>query len=211
MELSLAAIASQQFDATATAEEWVTLEMLDATTGEILVFDPAIDYWMGVKYLGTNTVTIGFDATYDNLLALDGFANTFMDFPYLILNDFPDGINGNLADLGSFTDFGNTLAIGYYISPFTTNTEELTLDAAVNIYPNPASDVLFADIQLETPADVLNYSILDAEGKVLYNMETQNVVDYLAKFDVSDLASGTYYLRLNDGNKVQTKSFIVVK
>ncbi len=212
MELSLAAIASQQFDATSTAEEWVTLEMLDALTGTKFVFDPTVDYWIGVKYLGTNTVTIGFDATYDNLLALDGFANSFSDFPYLILNDFPDGINGNLADLGSFTDFGNTLAIGYYISPVgSVNTEELTLEANINVYPNPASDVLFADIQLEEQVDVLNYSILDIDGKVLYNMETQNVMDYLAKFDVSELASGTYYLRLNDGNKVQTKSFVVAK
>jgi len=212
MELSLAAIASKVFDATATAEEWVTVEMLDATTGGTLVFDPAAQYWIGVKYLGVNTVTIGFDATYDNLLALDGFANSFMDFPYLILNDFPDGINGNLADLGSFTDFGNTLAIGYYIQPFmTSSTEEVALDATVNVYPNPASDVLFADIKLDEVAEVLNYTILDIDGKVLYSMETQNVDEYLAKFDVSELASGTYYLRLNDGNKVQTQSFVVVK
>ena len=211
LELSLAGIASKQFDATSTNEEWVTLELLDALTGTQFVFDPTVDYWIGVKYLGINTVTIGFDATYDNLLALSGFANSFSDFPYLILNDFPDGINGNLADLGSFTDFGNTLAIGYYIRPVDVSTQEVELDATVNVYPNPASDVLFADIKLDEQADVLEYAILDVDGKVLYSMETQNVQDYLAKFDVSQLASGTYYLRLNDGNKVQTQTFVVVK
>jgi len=212
MELGLAGIGSQVFDGAATNEEWVSMEILDANTGARIILDTETTYWMGVKYLGTNTVTIGFDASYNNFLALDGFANSFADFPYLILNDFPDGINGNLADLGSFTDFGATLAIGYLVTPILFgSTDAPALGADVSIYPNPASDVLFADITLIEPADQLLYSVLDINGKVIFSKKVTNIDNYLAKLDAADLAAGTYYLRLIDGNKVQTQSFVIAK
>lgn len=74
----------------------------------------------------------------------------------------------------------------------TWNTE------AVQVYPNPVVDVLnVSDLGDAT------FDVLDSRGAV-----AKNVAPMAGRMDVSDLASGFYFIRCQSGGKVQTISFL---
>lgn len=90
------------------------------------------------------------------------------------------------------------------------NYPQITLDAKV--YPNPTADKLTLSIGSSVGAN--NYSPLPIRA-TLYNtngqhIRTLNVAGAQTDIDMTDLSSGTYYLRVTD-DKQTLKTFKVVK
>lgn len=82
----------------------------------------------------------------------------------------------------------------------TTGTEEIDLEAAIKLYPNPTSSVITVE---NIPSGVERYSITSITGQVLTEATTNNAQQ--TTIDVSSFASGVYFLRLDNGT---TKKFI---
>jgi len=81
----------------------------------------------------------------------------------------------------------------------------------ISVYPNPASDELTINYQLEKSA-VVNIYLIDLQGKqhvVLHN-ETNAMGIQTESMDISHLPPGVYFLRLQAGNNVVTKKIIKV-
>jgi len=81
----------------------------------------------------------------------------------------------------------------------------------ISVYPNPASDELTVNYQLEKSA-VVNIYLIDLQGKqhvVLHN-ETNAMGIQTESMDISHLPPGVYFLRLQAGNNVVTKKIIKV-
>jgi hypothetical protein len=74
----------------------------------------------------------------------------------------------------------------------------------ISILPNPAKQII--TINLLSQAKKGTIEIFDANGKRVYT----NVFEPNSKksIDISKLAAGTYYVTLNDGNKLQSVKFI---
>lgn len=74
-----------------------------------------------------------------------------------------------------------------------------TLDN-LNIYPNPANDVLF----IETPSSG-NLKIYDINGKMVLNKNLENLKN---EIDISELVAGTYLLRFDSDGSTKTLPLI---
>lgn len=79
---------------------------------------------------------------------------------------------------------------------------------AVNLYPNPAKGFSNLIIDLNNPSQVA-VSISDASGRIVHKVEFvgfKGVNQH--KVDLSKLAGGTYMVKVNAGNEVQTISLV---
>lgn len=86
------------------------------------------------------------------------------------------------------------------------NFDDLAADFAV--FPNPtAGPLTLVSRNLDTYTDGVQYQILDNTGKVV---RFDRVVDDNLTLDVSDLASGAYYLRVLNGQKQVAKFQVAV-
>lgn len=75
--------------------------------------------------------------------------------------------------------------------------------ADVSIYPNPASAAIF--VKNAENADI---QVFDVLGKLILS---QNNIPMDAQLNVSQLQAGTYFMKIQKGNSVSTKKFLVVK
>jgi hypothetical protein len=67
---------------------------------------------------------------------------------------------------------------------------------AISIFPNPAANTLFVQIQNDTKCTI---QLLDITGKLI--SETKNVYNTTEPINVQQLASGTYFIKVIDGKE----------
>ncbi|MEO8109670.1 MAG: T9SS type A sorting domain-containing protein [Ginsengibacter sp.] len=78
----------------------------------------------------------------------------------------------------------------------------------VNVYPNPAREFSTVNIDMESEASVI-LSLTDASGKILQKSQFNGFKGLNQKrVELSNLASGSYMLKVNAGNETQTVSII---
>lgn len=79
---------------------------------------------------------------------------------------------------------------------------------SVNIYPNPANDV----VNIQTPGNVQPHSLKitfrNAAGQIMNTQKLSANSSPNIKFDIGDWPAGIYWLRYTDGNTVCRKIFI---
>ncbi len=113
------------------------------------------------------------------------------------------------AVIETFTAGGNTLTQGFHQTNLTlVAIENVELFAEITIYPNPTSELVNIDIPQNY--NLLDINMFDVTGKLLKNQA--NAYGKVA-FDVSSLATGTYYLQVINPKNEQTKTFklIIIK
>lgn len=131
------------------------------------------------------------------------------------------GHNTQTAEL-----FGNVLGIGTHDVSVTvdqsgctgvSNSFVLTVDACagieefgdltIDVYPNPSNGQIVLDITGES--DGLMLQVVDMHGKLVYSDSTGAIASGLRKtVDLTSLASGMYFLKLDNGSSSATKKII---
>lgn len=109
-----------------------------------------------------------------------------------------------------FTGFDETPSIGVFFSsgaPVTVNNLPNTLEGQLSLYPNPATEVLQVEVQLENTADV-QYIITDVSGRVVYYDKSNQVNQEIVTVDVSNLAAGVYMVTAQTQQGVTTQKFV---
>ena len=92
-----------------------------------------------------------------------------------------------------------------------TNVEKLDLAIETNIYPNPASDIINIDLNLNESREFVIISMYNADGRLV---KAEKYVDISRKninLNVSDLPSGIYNLRLSTEKGYTTQKVSVIK
>ncbi|HLP63528.1 T9SS type A sorting domain-containing protein [Flavobacterium sp.] len=115
------------------------------------------------------------------------------------------------TDLGGFIlrqDGGaSTPSISFDELRVATTTPDLFLSVAqneiagLNVYPNPANNVLFIETELN---DVKNIAIYDLLGKQVLNTTTAST-----EVNVSNLNSGLYIVKITEAGKTATKKLVI--
>lgn len=81
-----------------------------------------------------------------------------------------------------------------------------------DVYPNPVRDVLYLDYSLARSGQT-TMTVIDELGRnvstLLSEFRTEGV--YAREFNTSQLRTGSYYIRLEQGGAVSTKKFVIVK
>ncbi|RLD22162.1 MAG: hypothetical protein DRI54_08595 [Bacteroidetes bacterium] len=123
----------------------------------------------------------------------DPFGLTDFDFMQPMAPEFADLDNDGDLDLlagryGVFTD-----GILYYENIEPTGIKDLDQDVSLQLYPNPAKDIL----RIDTDQEIESIEMVDILGKMVLRSENSN-----STISVSDLSPGLYTVRVtfSDGN-----------
>ncbi len=83
--------------------------------------------------------------------------------------------------------------------------------SSVKVYPNPTTDVLNINYDLQADAQV-QINVLDMSGRSLMNSKaTATAGRNASKLNVSNLKAGIYYVQMNTGEEQIVKKFVVIE
>jgi hypothetical protein len=89
---------------------------------------------------------------------------------------------------------------------FTTQTvgiDNITLANSINLMPNPADN--YIELTINSNVEVKEAVVYNAFGQMIQKVELN---DNHARIDLSDMAAGMYFVRVNSDNVSATKKFI---
>lgn len=133
----------------------------------------------------------------------------------------PAGVVDLIADLPTGVPAGThfftirfSSTNGTWSVPLTTQFEsfvgidELPGISELLLFPNPVTDALGVRLNT-TEARQLDLQLLDAQGRVVRSLSSWSVDGSAYRnWDISDLASGSYLLRISDGSGVANLPFV---
>lgn len=173
------------------------------------------DYIVGVRYVGDELVFFGFDETVDYTQYLDYQTETGeftdRDYGYLVVNSYNDFVPDFEGGLGLFTDLNAASSAGLILTS-TVSTKEVVGPEVfeLELFPNPATDYLQANIAFKQRTAYVEYHITDAQGRLVFNTRDNEVSDTeQAQFDLKALPSGQYFLTIRTEQGLQAKPFVV--
>jgi hypothetical protein len=105
-------------------------------------------------------------------------------------------INGNCSDTVMF------------LVDVTVGMNELST-SNLSIYPNPANEEV--NVTFEQVAEFMNIELIDATGRVLNNQVSNQMGANLITFNVANLSSGFYTVRLTSSNVSETQKLLIQK
>lgn len=220
-ELTAVGIAPFTFD----SDETATSAVIRAEVLSIGDFEPGVTipdnntyYIIGARYTGPDQVFFGFDEMYDHAtnqqikLSIGNY--TDLDLNYLVSNEFgAETIPDYETDGGRFTGIpGAAVSIGMIVSNLVSSTEEvLPADKlTINMFPNPTTELLNIELDLNVDTKYVEYSIRDASGKQVFLGRDNSVFSQEREtLNVKQLPAGQYYLTIRTEQGIQTAPFVV--
>ena len=170
----------------------VTVELSDLIEGT-----PGVILEAGVEYLLTVQYQLGMLAPYSAY-------PYYYDVATVIKDDNEEWFLGG---------FGPELTVPVRMrirEQSTTSTKEPELaENQVQIFPNPASDQITINIELETINDLVELEVVDARGVKLFQTQLENIRKEQLQVVTSNLSSGNYFLRVRSAEGVKTKRFTI--
>lgn len=202
---------------TAATSQWFKVPIIQwedlETEGYVIPGDNK-RYLVGLRYT-TSTATdyyrVGFDEQYDQTVNLNyGLALYDTHIPYIGVTAWAN----NAPDWSTrfrFTDFWGSLSTGLIINPYETpSTEVSPVEVAVTLSPNPASSQLVVESKLKSATGNISYTIRDNTGRMVYTGSKMLNTDYdKASFDVSQFATGQYFIVITTDNGIKAERFSV--
>lgn len=199
--------------AVAGAQMFVKLYSIDAATGDFLYVDESDPYTLTTANLGQKIT----------LPLINGASTLNAGESYLV-------VAGSLGDGGATNDLvvgtaGVSEAQTSFYLDLTDNTwyyttstpmvrmnfdptvsiNEVANAFGLNVYPNPASDVINVTLNKEVAASI---TIVDVTGKVV---KTSTINGTSASINTTGLSNGVYYVNITDGTSVSTEKVVIKK
>lgn len=213
-EVSFIAGGNKAFDETATSGEFATVPVSDILTllpGYVL--DNDAKFIVGVRYTGSELLFIGFNNA--NSFALDNEIGNIpdlnADLPYIVSSSSIDGVPDFTA-AGIFNDVRDHLSTAVYVNPVEVPdaVDELAdNEATIELFPNPASQQLNANVTLDEVTSRLEYSITDMQGRQIFYVEKVNIKEDKNEFNIEQLPVGIYNLNITTDKGIKTERFSV--
>lgn len=162
---------------------------------DVALIDPT--QWLGDGSTFTVDVSDGTN-TYEVVIDNDtDIANTPLPF-----HDFM-----RISGIGSQRDISSPFDEGYRIIPrylddinFIISTEDTELDSKVNIYPNPAADL----VNISYDGKILSYELFNIVGGLASKGNTNQI-------NIADIKTGNYLLRVNTSEGSVVKTLQILK
>ncbi|MGJ8684186.1 MAG: S8 family serine peptidase [Nonlabens sp.] len=150
---------------------------------------------------GLTLATVGYTAsTFVPSSAADWRTET-IDLTAYVGNDI-------LLKFNNQNDYSNSTFIDNIALTSTLSSKENKLAQAISLYPNPASDMVYLEIDNSNLQEDLNIQIMNSLGQVIHNLEARKN-DNLIKVDVNDYSTGLYFVSIQSGNLQTTKKLII--
>jgi N-acetylneuraminic acid mutarotase len=118
-----------------------------------------------------------------------------------VLNDEVFVLCGNQQGVGNLTSMWRA-----DLPEVAVATQEVFLNTELKVVPNPASDFVAIQSDIDFSAGAI-VTLISLEGKVLMTL------DYVAEqlIDIGGLADGIYFLKVSDGKKAQSARLVIAR
>lgn len=198
-----------------TAGEELTLQFLDYETFEPtgVLTENDSKYLVGVRYEGTETVTLGFDSNinYNRTVAWkESMGDTSsLHEGFLGANAWTEE---GLPSLPLFVFTNNIVtATGVFFQPLVGVKDIAGPDKfEMTLFPNPAGDHLQVNVSFKEQAQYTEYYAFNAQGQLVLHKRSADVFDQAqASFDTSHLPAGQYHLVVRTDLGIQARPFSV--
>lgn len=197
---------------TYNGDYWAPTDAGDPDNGGVHINSGVANFWF---YLlceggtGTNDIGNEYDVTPVGMdKAIQIVFNTFAHY-LTSSSDYEDAYHASIAAVTDMYgeesgEMTSLIAAWYAVGiPSTTGISKIPSFAAhINVYPNPATDVLFIQNQGNKK---LTAEIIDITGK---KMLTFDVATGNQSISVSNLTAGNYLINFSDGNGSYTKKVV---
>jgi hypothetical protein len=120
--------------------------------------------------------------------------------------------NGGLSSWSAATNAAAYVKLhtkGYVVAN-STNVRKLE-DTQVTLFPNPTTEVINLDLNLNEISETVNVQIIDIQGRILKSESFNNIKDEVITLNVANLAKGNYFLHVQTDEGYRTKNFVVIK
>lgn len=157
-----------------------------------------------VNFLGAGVILAGEPTVYNWPQAiLDGNANNGTDDPFI--TDAPlDDYTMTIED-----EFGCSVEVSFTVDE-ATGIEDIAIINEMEVYPNPANDVLMVKLELKEATDV-QVGLYDIAGKLVVEKQLGTVSTLAQPLNVADLANGIYMVRVTLGADMVTYRVVIGK
>ena len=141
---------------------------------------------------------------WDNIMQ---FTNTYNGY-----NQLTSKIGESWNIVGTFEFALGDPMSNYYYETYTPSNVSVKNVAGntseVNIYPVPAQNMLHVDLNWNE-AQAATITIYDVQGRIMRQWDAPNGTQYYSAVSVDNLATGTYFVKIN-GTQVQiVKQFVI--
>ncbi len=154
---------------------------------------------------------------YSGLIAGTGVAPQFLgtsapNYPSIIANQglttplFLDALYSGWTGLALVT----RLQMDGY-APVDVSTNEVLESAKLSVTPNPATDFVNVEFNLEEQSDNVRIRLLNIEGRLMQSIELNKVTSYNYQLNVQDLVAGTYILSITTPEGSRAEKLIITK
>ncbi len=125
----------------------------------------------------------------------------------------PDGVDGTPSDNANRTlTSGISTQVTWYIPmeiAVFSDAEDINNNLKVSAYPNPATDMINVDLELENVSSTVSLELMNIEGKVVNKQLEQNVKNGTYSMPLHGVDAGIYLLRVGTEDGSITKRVIV--
>lgn len=185
-------IASYEAPDTLEDYELQRIEIADLNAGTTgVVLTPGGRYLLAIEYAGTSA------------LAYHAFND---DVYYYFPSTFVYNSEWNVFGFGGDINALLRLTIGLV----STTDEQALPDNSLQIFPNPVGETIQLGIEFSEPTDA-TITIADINGRVITFEDKTGLTHETLRYNLPQLASGTYLARIATANGTLTKKFVVQK
>ncbi len=154
-------------------------------------------------------------------------SNTQLRWGYTEATNLGYGLKGINYNVGTVVSRGATdtdipaersLATNFFkrlysevLGDFTTNTEDQLEETALSVYPNPAANEVFVDLNLNKVSKNVKVELFDVTGKKAISQSFENVRTESLKISLASINTGVYVAKITTDEGFITKKVLVTK
>jgi hypothetical protein len=196
----------------------VSLENISPNADEVtdpIQLQANTNYVLAAGLTSAGNSKIELSSTNDNELAATGFlTDSLTNIPRFssMWNTTSDdgGINNDLSSLNVAPRM--RMHINEYDTSVSISTNNPLGDAnKVNIYPNPATEVVNMELDLVENLNNAVVRIVDVNARNVMEVVYEDLSSQTLTYSVATLAAGTYFLKIQSDKGYITKKFTIVK
>ncbi len=109
------------------------------------------------------------------------------------------------------SDYGDNMFIDNIGVRNSTDVTDLNVGESINVYPNPASQVVNVAFDIEPSNSNVNITVMDILGKTVQTEQLGNISSASHAMNVTKLQTGTYIMYIDLGERQIVKRFNVSK
>jgi hypothetical protein len=178
----------------------------------------------GITTKGYNTVSVG-DGYNEGCIAaiIDSNGNGFCNDVQFNLTNYNRTLTLQSQTITPIASTALSSTVNYPVEASVTTSKyvycgslslveekDIVLDAQINIYPNPAQNEIYIEIEGENFDRFAEFTIIDITGRIAFSRKYDNISkNSLLNIKIDNLPSGIYFLKFKGGKSETYSKFII--